>query len=380
MLSSIYIGLSGLSAYSQGLQRISGNVANLNAQGFKGSNVSFQSVMGEAGFGDGVRNATDQTNFSQGELRQTSRDLDLAIDGTGFLVLQRGEETVYTRTGSFEVNSDGFVVLSGTEYRLATLDANGKAQAVSIDAVRTSKPSATTKITMADNLSSSATTFSVSDVKVYDPSGGQHTWQLTFDKDQSSAAGPWNVTIKDEAGTTVATKPITFTNGVIDSQSAQVSIADAAHGFTVNLDLTGVTSFSSGTVSTLRAASSDGFTTGTLTSVTVNTDGQLELGYSNSQKSQVGNVAIAEFRNPEALKQRSGGLFTSSGDSQRTIVQSGDPRVGKIQSRRLEASNVDLTTEFSDLILVQRGFQASSQIISVSNEMIQQLFGIRGQG
>ena len=114
--------------------------------------------------------------------------------------------------------------------------------------------------------------------------------------------------------------------------------------------------------------------------MTVNTDGQLELGYSNSQKSQVGNVAIAEFRNPEALKQRSGGLFTSSGDSQRTIVQSGDPRVGKIQSRRLEASNVDLTTEFSDLILVQRGFQASSQIISVSNEMIQQLFGIRGQG
>jgi flagellar hook protein FlgE len=296
------------------------------------------------------------------------------------LVLQRGEETVYTRTGSFEVNSDGFVVLSGTEYRLATLDANGKAQAVSIDALRTSKPSATTKITMADNLSSSATTFSVSDVKVYDPSGGQHTWQFTFDKDQSAAAGTWNVTIKDEAGTTVATKPITFTNGVIDSQSAQVSIADAAHGFTVNLDLTGVTSFSSGTVSTLRAASSDGFTTGTLTSVTVNTDGQLELGYSNSQKSQVGSVAIAEFRNPEALKQRSGGLFTSSGDSQHTIVQSGDPRVGKIQSRRLEASNVDLTTEFSDLILVQRGFQASSQIISVSNEMIQQLFGIRGQG
>lgn len=380
MLSSIYIGLSGLSAYSQGLQRISGNVANLNAQGFKGSNVSFQSVMSETGFGNGVTNADDQTNFSQGELRQTSRDLDLAIDGTGFFVLQRGDETVYTRTGSFEVNNDGFVVLSGTDYRLATLDATGRAQAVSIDVSRTSKPSATTKITFADNLSSSATTFSVSDVKVYDANGTQHTWQLSFDKDPSAAAGTWNVTIKDEAGATVATKPITFTNGVIDPQSANVSVTDAAHGLTVSLDLASVTSFSSGTVSTLRAASTDGFTTGTLTSVTINQDGQLELGFSNSQKSQVGSVAIAEFRNPEALKQRSGGLFANEGDAQRTIVRSGDPRVGKIQSRRLEASNVDLTTEFSDLILVQRGFQASSQIISVSNEMIQQLFGIRGQG
>ena len=62
------------------------------------------------------------------------------------------------------------------------------------------------------------------------------------------------------------------------------------------------------------------------------------------------------------------------------MLASGDVRVGKVQSRRLEASNVDLTLEFSDLILVQRGFQASSQIISVTNDMIQQLFGIRGQG
>lgn len=380
MLSSIYIGLSGLSAYSQGLQRISGNVANLNAQGFKGSNVSFQSVMGQAGFGDGVTNADDQTNFAQGELRQTSRDLDLAIDGTGFLVLQRGDETVYTRTGSFEVDNDGFVVLSGTDYRLAILNANGAAKAVSIDGARTSQPKATTRITLSDNLSSSATTFSVTDVKVYDAGGTLHTWQLTFDKDQTAASGTWNVTVKDEAGATVATKPITFTNGVIAAQSAQVSVADAAHSLTVNLDLNGVTSFSSGSVSTLRAASVDGYTTGTLTTVTVNTDGQLELGYSNSQKNQLGSIAIAQFRNPEGLKQRSGGLFSSAGDEQRSIVKSGDPRAGKIQSQRLEASNVDLTTEFSDLILVQRGFQASSQIISVSNEMIQQLFGIRGQG
>ena len=61
-------------------------------------------------------------------------------------------------------------------------------------------------------------------------------------------------------------------------------------------------------------------------------------------------------------------------------MASGDARVGKIVSGEIEGSNVDLSKEFGELILIQRGFQASSQVISVSNDMIQQLFGIRGQG
>src|SRR5215213_1682873 len=156
MYGAIYVGLSGLSAYSQGLQQVSNNVANLNSSGFKGSNVTFSNTVGAStdaslslsgtsgnGIG-GVEIGELQRDFGQGELRQTQRDLDLAVDGSGFLVLTRGDQTYYTRTGSFEVDKEGFIVLAGTDYRLATLDAAGRAVALSIDAYRTNVPEQTT--------------------------------------------------------------------------------------------------------------------------------------------------------------------------------------------------------------------------------------------
>ena len=86
------------------------------------------------------------------------------------------------------------------------------------------------------------------------------------------------------------------------------------------------------------------------------------------------------MRDPQSLEQKSGGLFTYTGSAEPAYLNSADPRVGQVLGKRIEASNVDLSKEFGDLILIQRGFQASSQIVSVSNDMIQQLFGIRGQG
>jgi flagellar hook protein FlgE len=141
-----------------------------------------------------------------------------------------------------------------------------------------------------------------------------------------------------------------------------------------------VKAFSSGTVSSLRAASVDGHGTGSIIGVAVNEHGQLELSYSNNQKKQLGAVALATFRNPQVLVQEAAGLFTAGGSADAELIASDDPRVGTVMSRRLEASNVDLSKEFGDLILVQRGYQASSQIISVANDMLQQLFNIRGQG
>lgn len=391
MFGSIYIGLSGLNAYSRGLQQVSNNVTNLNAQGFKASSVTFSDLFGAQGHGGlsyssgegqsgyGVESGATQTDFSQGELRQTDRDLDLSIDGSGFMMLMRGEDVAYTRTGSFEVDKDGFIVLSGTDYRLATLDASGHPVSLSIDNARTSPPHATTTVTFADNLSSSATSFAVSDVKVIDANGGSHVWQVNFAKD-TTAADQWTVTVTDATGATIGTQPLHFVNGAVDPSAARLTFTDSTSGLSVGFDMSGVTSYSAGDTSTLQASAVDGYGLGTTTSVTINADGQLEIGYSNSQKKNVGAVAVADFRDPQALKQQSGGLFTDSGSAQRTLLTSADPRVGKVVSRSLEASNVDLSKEFGDLILIQRGFQASSQIVSVTNDMIQQLFGIRGQG
>ena len=139
MLGAIYIGLSGLNAYSRGLQTISNNVANLNSPGFKttatnfsdifsygGGGLTFFSGLG-AGSGNGVRFSEARVDFGQGDLRQSDGDLDLAIQGSGFLVLLKDGKTYYTRTGQFVVNADGFVTQQGTDYRLGVLDGSGRA-------------------------------------------------------------------------------------------------------------------------------------------------------------------------------------------------------------------------------------------------------------
>lgn len=392
MFGSIYVGLSGLNAYSRGLQQISNNVTNLNASGFKGSTVAFTDLVGingngglsysggGGGGGNGVEIGDTRIDFKQGELRQTDRDLDLAIDGSGFLLLMRGEEVLYTRTGSFEVDKDGFIVLAGTEYRLATLDGSGRPVSLSIDASRTSTPKPTTTIKFADNLSSTATTYGIADVKVYDSNGGEHIWQIKFDKAEG-ASNEWKITITDDKAKTIGTKTLKFVQGLVDPTTNKLLFEDSDAGLAVTLDFSeNVTSFSAGTVSTLRSASVDGYKVGAITSISVNDKGKLEIGYSNEQKKELGSIAIADFRDPQALEQRSGGLFRDTGLAQRELTSSDDKRVGRVLSRRLEASNVDLAKAFGELILIQRGFQASSQIISVSNDMIQQLFGIRGQG
>ncbi|MFA6114577.1 MAG: flagellar basal-body rod protein FlgF [Sphingomonas sp.] len=392
MFGSIYIGLSGLNAYSRGLKQVSNNVANLNSQGFKSSTVSFTDLFGarqngglsysagQGSSGHGVRMGDTVFDMSSGELRQTDRDLDLSIDGSGFLMLMRGGEVAYTRTGSFEVDKDGYIVLSGSDYRLATLDSAGRPVSLSIDQLGTNPPKATTKIVLANNLSADSTVPQlVSNIKVVDLDGGQHVWQAKFER-VANSTGQWTATVTDEKGVQVGGSPKTFTiiNGRIDPATSVLDFTTS--GWTVSFDMAGIGSYAGGNTSTLSAASVDGYAVGTITSLSVNKDGELEIGYSNAQKKQLGAVAVADFRDPQALEQRSGGLFSDSGGAGRQLLASTDPRVGLVKSRTLEASNVDLSREFGDLILIQRGFQASSQIISVTNDMIQQLFGIRGQG
>jgi flagellar hook protein FlgE len=392
MFGAIYLGLSGLNAYQRGLQQVSNNVTNLNTTGFKSSTVTFQDIYGSTGHGgmsvsggdgsgNGVTLGEMQLDFKQGELRQTGRDLDLSVDGTGFLVVTKGEETLYLRTGSFEIDKDGFIVLGGTEYRLATLDSANRPVNVSVDTSRTSPPKKTTTIAFSDNLSSTATAaYGISDVKVYGADGTQHVWSLQFAKDTAAGADAWTITVTDAKAVTVGTASLKFISGVVDPATAKLTIKNETAGLDVTLDFSkGVTSFSGGSVSTLRTSSVDGYGVGAVTSVTVNATGKLEIGYSNGEKTDLGAVAIADFRDPQALEQRGGGLFAHGGAGLRDLVASGDQRAGKVVARQLEASNVDLSKQFGELILIQRGFQASSQIISVSNDMIQQLFGIRGQ-
>ncbi|WP_298334524.1 flagellar hook-basal body complex protein [uncultured Erythrobacter sp.] len=392
MFGAIYIGLSGLGSYSDGLQAVSNNVSNLNTVGFKANDVTFQNVFGAGsqgglefgnspkGSGYGVSLDELSINFSQGELRQTGRDLDLSIDGNGFFVLIDGDQQFFARTGSFVVDDEGFIVLQNTDFRLGVLDEEGRPKELNIDEFRTDPPEATTRVTFADNLSSTADDFTIPDLTVFGPNGEENNWTVQFERDQDEV-DTWTVTVTNGSGTELGSETLIFANGEVSGDTTELSFEDEDEGLSVTFDFSeGVTSFSSGTVSSLRASDVEGHSTGSLATLAVNEQGQLEITYTNEETLELGSVALADFRDPQSLEQRGNALFEFNGFGQVQFLGAEDTRVGSILSRRLEASNVDLGNQFGDLILIQRGFQASSQIISVSNDMIQQLFGIRGQG
>lgn len=392
MLGSIYIGLSGLSAYSRGLQTISNNVTNLNTSGFKATSFSFADSFSYGGLGSnftryvsgeqvgaGVRYGQEFIDFRQGDLRQTGGDLDLAIQGRGMLVLLNGDHTYYTRTGQFGIGKDGYVGLIGSDYRLGILNGSGQAVAVNVDTKKTNPPSKTTKVVFADNLSSTAPNgATVADIAVYDASGTKHVWKAAFTPVGASNPGEWNVKVTDETGATVGEQVLKFIGTAPDPATNTLTFTSGA--LSVDFDFSSITSFSSGTSSSLHTGSVDGHGIGTLSSVTVDQDGQLKLTYSNEQTELLGAVAVADFQDPQALSRLGSGLFEDRAGGNVRLLSSGREGVGNLATRQVEASNVDLSAQFGELILVQRGFQASSQVVSVANDMIQQLFGIRGQG
>jgi flagellar hook protein FlgE len=395
MLGAIYTGLSGMDAYSTGLQTISNNVANLNTSGFKEADVGFDELVnsGESYFlgtenpatGYGVNVASPFTDFSQGELQQTDNALDLAIQGNGFLTVFNDGSVYYMRTGSFSVNQNGYITdQQGNE--LAVLNADNQPEAVNVNTMKTSEPAATTNITFTNNLSSSGTTATVSDIDVYDATGAQHVWTVTLTNPVANTAGTgtnWTATVTDADGNTVGTGTIGFIGGTADPSNDTLTVTQSVTGsadLSVKLDFSGVTSYSAGTASTISTSKVDGNTLGTLTSVTVDASGTVQLAYSNGKTQSAGALAIANFEDPQKLQLLTGGLYKESNAGAPQYLQSGAAGIGTIESSELEASNVNLSNEFGDLILIERGFQACSQVVSISNEMIQTLFGIQGQG
>jgi flagellar hook protein FlgE len=398
MLGSIFIGLSGMQAFSKGLQTISNNVANLDTLGYKTTTVTFSDMFGghangmaytngdtSGSTGNGVRRDDDRIDFRAGTAQQTGGALDLAIQGSGFLVV-RNElgDTYYVRTGQFSVDTKGYIVNAHGD-RLTVLNAQNAPEVINIDTKRTSAPVATKTITFSQNLSSSEATATVSNISVFDSNGAAQAWSVSLVKGTvTGSTVEWTMTVKDQAGATIGDGKISFNGGLIMPGASSITVNTTPNGasaMSVQLDFASVTSFSAGTTNTLQASKIDGNGIGSLTSATVNAKGQLVLTYSNSQTQELGAVALADFQDLQQLVRVGNGLFRNAGgDGKVEYKISATGGIGTLQSGQVEASNVDLTAEFGTLILVQRGFGASSQVVSATNDMIQQLFGMRGHG
>lgn len=138
----------------------------------------------------------------------------------------------------------------------------------------------------------------------------------------------------------------------------------------------GVTQFSSSF--TTKAVEQDGYTMGYMESFSIDNSGVITGIYSNGMKQPLGQIALANFANPEGLTKTGENNFIVSNNSGEAIVgESGIGGLGKINAGLLEMSNVDLAEQFTDMIVTQRGFQANSRSITTSDQMLQELLTLK---
>ncbi len=383
MLRSLYSGISGLRAHQTMLDVTGNNIANVNTAGFKASSTQFQDTLSQlqqgatgpqpaaggsnpAQIGLGVRVAGVSTNFAQGSSQSTGRATDLMISGDGFFVTSKGGSQLFTRAGAFSpdaanqlVSPDGGI-LQGWTATNGVVNAGAPVGDITLNP-NTMVAAATKTVTLDGNLPSDAAAGTKLDrlVKVYDAAGAERSVAMTFTK----AGNTWNIAA-DDNGTT-ATGSVTFANGK----------PTAGGNFTVNgitIDISKVSGYA--TMSSLAVSGQDGAAVGKLESYTLGNDGSLIGSFSNGIKQVLAKIALAKFTNPAGLEKAGGSSYVATGNSGGVqLGAAGDPGLGTLTGGSLEMSNVDLSQEFTNLIVAQRGFQANARIITTSDEVLQEL-------
>lgn len=396
MLDTFHIGMSGLIAYSKGLQVVGNNLTNVNTPGFKASDMGFsglfteQNTGGGAGgtsnseAGSGLGTLATRVDFQQGTLNQTGNPLDLAVNGQGFFITRDGAKMSYTRAGQFQFDKDGFLTSSSNGKRVAGMGDSGQLQDISLASLKTNPAKQTTRVTLQGILSSNATADIVTGgINVIDPAGGQHVLSLTLHNNSATTAGNWTATVKNEAGATVGTGSLQFSNGIPDGTANTFTFTYAPPNLTafpVTLDFSkNVNSADIGATSTLSVASADGNATGTLTGESFDSSGTLVATYSNGQTANGPRLALAIFDSNTALVEESGNQFRNTNARGVHFGSAGIGAFGVIASGVIEGSNVDLSQQFSNLIVMQRGYQAASQVLSTANDLVQNLLDMKRQ-
>jgi flagellar hook protein FlgE len=389
MLRSLYSGISGLRAHQAMLDVTGNNIANVNTAGFKASSTQFQDTLSQmtqgagapqtetggtnpAQIGLGVRVAGVSTNFSQGSSQNTGRATDMMISGDGFFITSKAGQQLYTRAGAFDMDAAGRLVspdggiLQGWSAANGVVNQGGAIGPIALSPNATSAAVATTKASLDGNLPSDAAvgTSVERQVKVYDADGASRSLTLTF----SRSAGGWDVAGADANGAAGNTT-LTFANGALTSGGAMTVGG-------ISVDMSTVTGFAA--VSTLTVGGQNGSEAGKLESFTLSGDGSLIGSFSNGAKQVLAQVALARFTNPGGLEKAGSSTYVATANS--GAAQLGAPGaggLGTLTAGALEMSNVDLSQEFTNLIVAQRGFQANARIITTSDQVLQELVDLK---
>jgi flagellar hook protein FlgE len=415
------IALSALDATSNAINVTANNLANLNTTGFKASEVSFQDLFAQslgaatlAQTGLGVGTASVTQEFQQGALQSTGGSFDAAIQGDGFFVVQdpNGNQLL-TRDGTFTSDANGNIVTSSGQFVQGwtqlnsdgTVNTNGPIGNIQIPTGTLRVPVATQNFELNMNLDSSATvgassgTFTTP-VQAIDSLGNTQTLSVTFTKTGSNAWS-YSVSVPSSALASASTTPIATGNLTFDSNGNLTSpvatppsvlnqvpitisgLADGASDLQLNWNLsdpkTGASQITQiASPSAVSTTTQDGIAAAQLEQVSIGTNGAIVAQYSDGDQALVGQVALATVRNPESLSSVGQNDYQLSATSASPVIGTPDAGGrGTIIGGELESSTVDIATEFTNLIVYQRSYEAAAKVVTAEDQLSQDTIAIK---
>ncbi len=416
-LRSLFAGVSGLRNHQVMMDVIGNNISNVNTIGFKSSRATFGELfaqtlrgatqpLGANGgsnpiqIGLGMAVNTLDTNFNQGNIETTGQSTDLAIQGSGFFVVNKNSKVFYTRVGTFALDASGKLVHPGNGAVLqgkvaddaGNIPSGTKLQDIKIALDKKSPAKATTAVKFAGNLDSSAATGDATSasVTVYDSLGNPITLSLTFTKTANPNEWSWAADVPTPATVTGGgaglitfnadgtLNTFTYTSGTsiaIDPASGGSALSVTPDVGTANV-FAGITQ--SKGLSTVSPREQDGYASGILSNISIDQTGQVLGSFSNGTILTLGQVMLAEFNNPAGLTKSGENLYEVSGNSGiATIISAGQSSASVLVPGALEQSNVDLADEFTKMIMAQRGFQSNARVITASDEFLNEVVNLK---
>jgi flagellar hook protein FlgE len=416
-VGSFAAGLSGLSANATYLSVIGNNLANINTIGYKASAVSFSDLVSQTVGGTsinpmqvglGVVTGAISPVFSQGPIENTREATNVAIQGSGFFVVRDGNSVSYTRAGNFTFNDDGELVTTDglrvqgyTQIDPVTGDVltTGAPGDITVPPGVLRAPVTTTNVRTQINLDANAEVTGAPNfttpIKIYDALGSPHTVSINFEK---TGPGQWTYTatvpqadVDGGAGEFVlATGALTFDgNGQLTAPAGDINLvgpatwANGAAGGNIVWDITPppgdtptITSFAS--PSETSSITQNGSPAGQISSISIDGAGRIVATFGAGESVAVGQLALANFNNPKGLLKLGGNRY---GESQSAgvpnIGTAGTGGRGTLIGSAIEQSNVDIAQEFTQMILAQRGYQANSRTITVSDEILVETLSLK---